>query len=100
MMFADPATEDHRDRSAMKDQIAAELDLGEEQAMLTRSFRVLFRGEDRGQEGEPFVAASYQVAGIKRVGELLETLGRRALDEGIGALREGDVSSCMRLASQ
>ena len=44
--------------SPMKDQIVAEFDLREEEAMLAARLSALSFAEERGEAGEPFLAAA------------------------------------------
>jgi hypothetical protein len=74
----------------VKDQVVAVLDLGEEQPMPTAGLGAFPRGEERGEAGEPFLAAVRQVARRQRVGEFLEALRDPALQEGIATLLEVD----------
>lgn len=58
----------------MKDQIVAEFDLREEEPMLAARLSAFAFAEERGEAGEPFVAAARQILGRQGVGQLLETL--------------------------
>jgi hypothetical protein len=117
----DPAPEDHRELVGLadgaigvqpplakfvesgppvKDQVVAVLNLGEEQPMPTAGLGAFPRGEERGEAGEPFLAAARQVARRQRVGEFLEALQDPALQEGIATLREVDAFRRSSWASQ
>ena len=58
--------------------------------MLATGLRSFPRSEERGEARQPLLAACHQVAGRERVSELLEAFRRCTLDEGVGALFEGD----------
>ena len=111
IMLGDLATEDHGDlvglsdrsigieqalaevvqgRATMEDEVVAELDLREEQPMLAARLLSLSCGEERREARQPLLAAGQQISRGERVGELLEAIGRRASEEGIGALLEVD----------
>ena len=59
--------------------------------MLTAVFLALFVGEKRRERGQPLLPAGAQVSRAERVGQLLQTCGIAAVQEGIGALLEVDV---------
>src|SRR5438045_4131685 len=58
--------------------------------MLATGLRSFPRSEERGEARQPLLAACHQVARRERVSELLEAFRRCTLDEGVGALFEGD----------
>jgi hypothetical protein len=64
--------------------------LGEEQPVAATGLVVLLRGEERREAGEPFLAATDEIARAQFVGELLQAPGFGATDEGVGALPEVD----------
>src|SRR5271165_559414 len=74
--------------SHTKDQVVAEFDLREEQLVLAAGLPALAFGKERGQAGEPFLAAASQVLGRPGVGQLLEAFGCRASQKSVGALLE------------
>ena len=111
IVLADPAAEDHGDlvglsdcsigveqafaeivqcRAATEDEVVAKLDLREEQPVLAAGLLPLSCSEEGREARQPLLAAGQQVPRGERVGELLKALGRRAFDEGIGALLEVD----------
>ena len=77
-------------RASMEDQVVAELDLGEEQAMFAAGMVSLECGEERCEAGEPFLATGDQIMGRELVGKLLQSVGLGATHEGIGALTKVD----------
>src|SRR5262249_35245675 len=111
MMLGDLAPEDHGDLvglpdgpigveqafaelveggAAPEDQIVAELDLREEQPMLAAGVVALVGGKKRRQPRQPLLPAAQDIPCREPIGERLQAVGRRAADEGIGALPEGD----------
>ena len=86
--------------AAMKDQVVAEFDLREEQPMLAAGLLALCCGEERGEAGQPFLAAGRQILGRQSVGQLLETLGLRASRKALEHCWKSMPSSRMRFASQ
>src|SRR5438270_8157653 len=75
----------------MKDQIVAEFDLREEEAMLAACLSALSFAEERGEAGQPFLAAARQILGSQGIGQLLETLRCAAAQKSIRALLEIEV---------
>src|SRR6266498_1102519 len=74
----------------MEDQVVAVLDLRKEQTMLAAGASSLLVGEEWGEAGEPFLPAAREIACRQGVGQFLEPLRVRALQEGVGALLEAD----------
>ena len=65
----------------MKDQVVAEFDLREEQPVLTAGLLALSLGEERGEAGQPFLAAARQILGGQGVGQFLEAFGCCRIEE-------------------
>ncbi len=74
----------------MEDEVVAILHLREEQPMLTPSVLAFLVRNERGERGEPLLAALQQVLSSERVGEFLQACRIAALQECIGALLKID----------
>ena len=72
--------------AAMEDEIVAELGLGEKQPVSAAGVIALVRSEERRERGEPFLAASNEVARRQRSGQFPQALGLGAPHEGVRAL--------------
>ncbi len=83
----------------MEDQVVAVLHLSEKQAVLAPGLSALLVGEERREGSQPLVGASQQVSAGQRIGQLLQSLGILAVQEGIGTLLKLD-SFMPQLASQ
>src|SRR5262249_49282351 len=76
--------------TATKDEVVAELDLREDQPVLAARLLALSCAEEGCELRQPPLATANQMSRRQRVGEFLQTIGRGAFQEGIGALLESD----------
>jgi len=76
--------------AAAEDQVVAEFDLGEEQAMLTTGLSAFGFGEEGSERGQPFLTASQQIARCQRIGQFLQPGGIGAFQKSIRTLLKVD----------
>src|SRR5271166_5725260 len=86
----EPFAESVEGGAAMEDEIVAELGLGEEQPVMAAGVFSLVGGEERGEAGEPLLAAGDEVAMTQFVGQFLQTFGFGAPHECVRALLKVD----------
>ncbi len=86
--------------ATMKHQVVAKFGLGKEQPVLASGFFALLRGEERGEAGQPLLAAGNEIARRELVSQFLQAPGLAHDMKAFEQWRKSTPSVRKRLASQ